>query len=172
MQSWQILREAVEQVGAKTLAAKLRVSAALIYKWSQETGPRGTGSGALNPLDRVRSILEITGDTRIVRWLCQAAGGFFVESPQLDRLNQGAGLLASTQRVIEEFSKVLSTISRSIENDGQITPDESDRIRQSWEELKSCGERFVVACERGAYAERSSSADGTQPAQSWSVGGG
>jgi hypothetical protein len=87
-------------------------------------------------------------------------------------LNQGAGLLASTQRVIEEFSKVLSTISRSIENDGQITPDESDRIRQSWEELKSCGERFVVACERGAYAERSSSADGTQPAQSWSVGGG
>lgn len=156
MQSWQILREAVEQVGAKVLAAKLRVSTALVYKWSQETGPAGTGSGALNPLDRVRSILEITKDARIVSWLCQSAGGFFVESPHFGAERQTAGLLASTQRVVEEFSNVLSTISHSIENDGQITPDESERIRQSWEQLKSCGESFVVACESGLYVGRAS----------------
>jgi hypothetical protein len=156
MQSWQIMREAVEKVGAKVLAAKLRVSTALVYKWSQETGPSGTGSGALNPLDRVRSIQEITKDARIVSWLCQAAGGFFVASPRFDVEHQTAALLASTQRVVEEFSNVLSTISRSVENDGQITPDEADRIRQSWEQLKSCGERFVVACETGMYAGRPS----------------
>ena len=155
MQSWQILREAVERVGAKALAAKLRVSTALVYKWSQDTGPDGSGSGALNPLDRVRSILEVTKDTGIVRWLCQAAGGFYVESPRFEKESQAAGLLASTQRVVEEFSNVLSTISHSIENDGRITPDESERIRESWEQLKSCGECFVIACETGAYARRS-----------------
>jgi hypothetical protein len=164
MQSWQILREAVEQVGAKVLAAKLHVSTALVYKWSQETGPAGTGSGALNPLDRVRTILQTTNDTRLVSWLCHAAGGFFVENPDFDAENQAAALLASTQKVVEEFSNVLSTISRSVENDGQITPDEADGIRQSWEELKSCGECFVVACETGLYARIGEQAsDGVAP---------
>jgi len=62
-------------------------------------------------------------------------------------------LLGTTQRVVEDFGQLLSEISRSIENDGLITKGEADKIRQSWEHLKGQAECFVVACERGLYAQ-------------------
>ncbi len=152
MESWQILRVVVERVGAKTLAAKLRISTALVYKWCQEpAGPGVPASGALNPLDRVATIVQMAGDPQIVNWLCHAANGFYVANPHAEGGNRAADLLGSTQKVVEEFSNVLSTISQSIENDGQITREEAARIRESWEELKSGGESFVNACERGFY---------------------
>lgn len=153
MQSWEVLRDAAERIGVKALAAKLRLSSALVYKWCQPaaTSEFPDSSGARNPLDRVKVILEATGDTGVVRWLCQAAGGFFVPNPRVDPGHRDEQLLAATHRVVEDFSDILTKISRSIENDGQITPDEADVIRQSWEHLKSQGECFVQACERGMY---------------------
>ena len=37
MRSWEVLREASEHIGVKALAAKLKLSPALIYKWCQES---------------------------------------------------------------------------------------------------------------------------------------
>jgi len=62
-------------------------------------------------------------------------------------------LLGTTQRVVEDFGDLLAAISRSIENDGVITTEEADSIRQSWERLKTQAECFVVACERGLYRQ-------------------
>ena len=56
--------------------------------------------------------------------------------------------------MVEEFGELLANVSRSIENDGQITADEADSIRQSWELLKTQAECFVIACERGMYLNR------------------
>jgi hypothetical protein len=56
--------------------------------------------------------------------------------------------------VVEDFGELLTAVSSSIENDGQITPEEADRIRQTWESLKTEAERFVVACERGIYRKK------------------
>ena len=61
-------------------------------------------------------------------------------------------LLATTQRVVMDFGDMLATVSRSIENDGKITADEADHIRQAWETLKTKAECLVVACEQGLYA--------------------
>ncbi|MGD8453768.1 MAG: hypothetical protein PVJ57_18295 [Phycisphaerae bacterium] len=156
MESWEVLRNAIEEVGVKAVAGKLKLSSALVYKWCQEpptaTDPRS--SGARNPLDRLRHIVEATGDPRVVNWLCNHAGGFFVPHPEVEPGDAEEQLLGSTQRVVQDFGDLLTNISTSIENDGQITPDEADRIRQSWERLKSQGESFVVACERGMYAFR------------------
>ncbi|MBI5863931.1 MAG: hypothetical protein HZB38_05390 [Planctomycetes bacterium] len=63
-------------------------------------------------------------------------------------------MLGTTQRVVEDFGELLTAVSRSIENDGQITPEEADRIRQTWESLKNTSECFVVACERGIYHKK------------------
>ncbi len=153
MESWDVLREATEQVGVKAIAAKLGLSTALVYKWCQEPPSHDPqASGALNPLDRVRVLYELTRDPRLINWLCQAANGFFVPNPSPEPGPLDEQLLGTTQRVVEDFGQLLSEISRSIENDGLITKAEADTIRQSWEHLKSQAEHFVVACEKGLYA--------------------
>ncbi len=153
MESWELLREATEGVGVKAVAARLGVSAALVYKWCQE--PRSAdleASGAPNPLDRLKTLYEVTRDPRLVNWLCNVAGGFFVPNPTAKRTDRDEQLLGITQRVVEDFGNLLSQVSRSIENDGRIEPEEAERIRRAWELLKSHAECFVVACERGQYA--------------------
>ncbi len=155
MKSWEVLQAATERVGVKAVAAKLNLSPALVYKWCQQAQQDDPdSSGARNPLDRVRAIYEITRDPLVVNWLCNAADGFFVQNPRPDPRGQDAQLLGSTQRVVEEFGELLATVSRSYENDGRITSEEADRIRQSWEELKSQAECFVLACERGLFDRR------------------
>ena len=153
MQSWEVLRDAAERIGVKALAVRLKLSTALVYKWCQEppTEDDPQTSGARNPLDRLKTIVEATEDRRVVNWLCNSAGGFFVENPDVDPGEREEQLLGTTHRVVQDFSDMLTKISHSIENDGQITEDEADTIRQSWERLKSQGECFVLACERGLY---------------------
>ena len=155
MESWEVLKAAVETVGVKAVAARLRVSAALVYKWCQPAKTQDAdASGAHNPLDRLRVIHELTRDPEVINWLCQAAGGFFVPNPHREPVPKAEELLGITQQVVEDFGGLLADISQSIENDGIITRAEADRIRAAWEQLKRHSESFVVACERGLFARR------------------
>lgn len=153
MKSWEVLREAADRIGVKALAARLNLSTALVYKWCQEP-PKDdpSGSGARNPLDRLREIIDATGDPRVINWLCNAASGFFVKNPEVEPGETEEQLLTTTQRVVIDFGDLLATVSRSIEDDGQISESEADHIRQAWEALKTKAECFVVACERGMYS--------------------
>src|SRR5512135_3145317 len=106
VESWELLREATEGVGVKAVAARLGVSAALVYKWCQE--PRSAeldASGAPNPLDRLKTLYEVTRDPRLVNWLCSVAGGFFVPNPIAKQTDHDEQLLGITQRVVEDFGK-------------------------------------------------------------------
>src|SRR5688572_14655470 len=79
MKSYDVIREAVREPGVKAVAAALKVSPALVYKWCEQ--PAGTDdpeqSGARNPLDRVDLLYQLTKDIHIVRYLCNRAGGFY-----------------------------------------------------------------------------------------------
>lgn len=122
MESWEVLKAAVETVGVKAVAARLRVSAALVYKWCQPAKTQDAdASGAHNPLDRLRVIHELTRDPEVINWLCQAAGGFFVPNPHREPVPKAEELLGITQQVVEDFGGLLADISQSIENDGIIT---------------------------------------------------
>ena len=152
MLSHEVLRRAAEPIGVKALAAKLRLSPAMVYKWCQESNREDPdASGARNPLDRLAEIFQVTGSIDVVNWLCHEAGGFYVPHPEVDRKRLDTVLLQNTQQLVTEFSQLLLTVTRSIEDDGMISPREADQIRDSWECLKSTAESFVVACERGAY---------------------
>lgn len=155
MKSWEVMREATDRVGVKAVAARLHLSSALVYKWCQEPPSADPeGSGARNPLDRVQAIYEATKDTALINWICNVADGFYVPNPRVDPAQRDEQLLYATQRVVQDFGELLSDISRGIEGDGLITADEAERIRQSWERLKSQAECFVVACEQGLYDKR------------------
>ncbi len=152
MESYEVLREAAEDIGVKALAGQLRLSPALVYKWCQESNKEDPdSSGARNPLDRLAEIVQATGDERVVNWLCHEAGGFFVHNPRAHHGDNETELLRRTQALVKEFSELLSTVTSSIEDDGQIEDKEADLIRRKWETLKITAESFVVACETGCY---------------------
>ena len=152
MQSHEVLKRAAESIGVKALAARLRLSSALVYKWCQEhdTSDRDA-SGARNPLDRVLEIVQATGDRGVVAWLCRRVDGFLASNPIVPKAELSTELIVDTQRLVQEFSRLLTTVTKSMENDSAIQPEEADRIRNAWEALKSTAETFSVACERGLY---------------------
>lgn len=152
MRSDEILKRAAEGVGVKALAAELRLSPAMVYKWCQESDPDDPdSSGARNPLDRLADIVRLTKDHRVLGWLCRESNGFFVSNP-LEKVDDVAReLLINTQRLVKEFSQLLLTVTKSIEDDGQIEPAEADRIRDAWEPFKATVEAFTLACERGLF---------------------
>lgn len=154
MKSHEVIRQAVDEPGVKAVAAALKVSAALVYKWCEPPAASDDPdqSGARNPLDRVRDMYGLTKDIRLIRWLCNDAGGFFVANPSLDlRKSTDEHIFAETRGMVREFSELLDAVTGSVEHDSHIDAKEADEIRQKWEDLKACVERFVIACEQGHY---------------------
>jgi hypothetical protein len=154
MKSYEVIRLAVDDLGVKAVAAALKVSPALVYKWCEPPADESDPdqSGAKNPLDRLREIYLLTKDIRVVRWLCNEAGGFFVSNPVPEiRKSVDEEIYAETRAMVRDFSELLDAVTESVEDDPDIDPDEADVIRQRWEDLKACVERFVISCERGHY---------------------
>lgn len=150
--SYKVLRQAADRIGVKALAATLKLSPALVYKWCQEYDENDPDtSGARNPLDRLAEIIDATGDMDVVNWLCNRAGGFFVPNPEMTVRDVGTDLLLGTQHLVKEFSDMLEEVSRSVANDGAIQPREAERIRRHWETLKRVAEGFVVSAEAGLF---------------------
>ena len=153
MKSYDVIRQAVEEPGVKAVAAALKVSPALVYKWCEPPADSDDPdqSGAKNPLDRVREMYLLTKDIRLVRWLCNEAGGFFVANPVPGTAQAACeeSIFVETRSMVREFSELLDAVTESVENDPGIDPNEADTIRQKWEDLKACVERFVIGCEKG-----------------------
>jgi hypothetical protein len=154
MKSHEILREAIDEPGVKAVAAALKVSPALVYKWCEApaTDDDPDQSGARNPLDRVRDIYLLTKDIRIVRWLCNEADGFFVSNPVPEiRRSLDEQIYEETRKMFRAFSALLDEITTSVDDDKAVDAGEADLIRDKWEDLKAVLERFVISCEAGHY---------------------
>jgi hypothetical protein len=149
MESHEVLKDAFEKTSPKEVAAALGVSLSLVYKWAQPNTE--LGSGSRNPLDRIMEVLRLTQDPRIIQWLCQSAGGYFVRNPK-SSCKQGFEVVPSTNEIVQQFADLLSIITRA-SLDNSITPDESEQIRRCWDNLKSFTEGFVKCCEEGDFEQ-------------------
>lgn len=147
MQSHELLREILQKTSAKQVAADLGLSLSMIYKWAEPDD--GSGSGTVNPLDRVEGLLKCTNDRRLVQWICQRAGGFFILNPKTNKAHPSF-LIPATNEIVQEFADLLSVIATAAA-DNHITTVESKTIRARWEELKSVTEGFVACCEEGNF---------------------
>jgi hypothetical protein len=157
MKSYEIIRQAVDEPGVKAVAAALKVSPALVYKWCEQPADIDDPdqSGARNPLDRVREMFLLTKDIRLIRWLCNEAGGFFVSNPVPDlRRSLDENDFSETRSLVRDFSELLDAVTDAVDDDPGIDAQEADEIRQKWEDLKACVERFVIGCEKGHYRLR------------------
>ena len=139
----------MENVGVKAIASDMKLSSSLLYKWCQPN-EEPDESGATNPLDRLARIFEATGDLNLISWICQQADGFFTPNPKPGN-DSAESLFAHTQRMVAEFSDLLQAVSKSYDEDGEVCPDDAQKIRREWEELKGVGESFVSGCERGLF---------------------
>ena len=148
MQSHELLREVFQKCSPKVVAANLGLSLSMIYKWA-EPGDTATGSGSANPLDRIEALIRCTNDHRLVQWICQRAGGFFILNPKTNRPHPDY-LIPATNEIVQEFADLLAVVAAAAA-DNQITQKESQQIRERWEELKSVTETFVACCEEGNF---------------------
>jgi len=148
MQSHELLREVFQKCSPKQVASELGLSLSMIYKWS-EPASEVTGSGSTNPLDRIEALLKCTKDPRLVAWICERGGGFFIPNPATKNPHPDF-LMPATNEIVQEFADLLAVIS-SAAADNQITEKESEQIRRRWEELKSVTEGFVRCCEQGNF---------------------
>ncbi|MCW1887209.1 hypothetical protein OKA04_20895 [Luteolibacter flavescens] len=147
MESHEVLRNAFAKTSPKAVAADLGISLSLVYKWAEKQSE--DGSGSRNPLDRLMKIIELSGDLRIVEWLCQQTGGYFVRNPQ-SSCEKGFQVLPATNEIVGQFSVLLQQISTAA-LDHSINKDEAREIRECWDKLKSYAEGFVRCCEEGDY---------------------
>jgi len=146
MESHELLREVFDKTTPKEVSAAMELSTSMIYKWAQ---PRtGEGSGIENPLDRVEALYQTTGDHRLIQWLCQRAGGFFIQNPK--NAPHPHFLIPATNQIVQEFADLLQVVAAAAA-DNQIVPAEAKQIRARWEELKSVTEGFVACCEEGNF---------------------
>ncbi|MGA9043129.1 MAG: phage regulatory CII family protein [Terriglobales bacterium] len=148
MESHELLREIFEKKTPKEVSADLELSTSMIYKWAQPCA--GEGSGVENPLDRIEALFQSTGDQRLVQWICQRAGGFFILNPK--NAPHPHYLIPATNQIVQEFADLLAVIATATAAaDNQVTPAETKQIRARWEELKSVTEGFVECCEEGNF---------------------
>jgi hypothetical protein len=145
MDSHEVMREVLKKTPAKQIAAEMKVSLSLVYKWTE---PPEEGSGANNPLDRVGQLIRISDDARIAQWVCERMNGFFIRNPKA--LKHGDQLIPFTNDIVQEFADMLATIAQAA-GDNVINKDEARDIRRRWEELKSVTEGFVKAAEDGDF---------------------
>lgn len=150
MHSYEVLREVLQTTSAKQISADLSLSLSLIYKWA-ETPNEELGTGGPNPLDRVDQLIQCTKDPRIVHWICQRAGGFFIKNPKT-HLAHPDFLIPATNEIVQEFADLLSVIAMAAA-DSHINAVEAKSIRKRWEELKTVTENFVVCCENGNFSK-------------------
>jgi hypothetical protein len=148
MQSHEILREVFQQCSPKQVAAELGLSLSMIYKWAEPADVEA-GSGSTNPLDRIDALLKCTNDRKLVQWICQRAGGFFILNPKVNKPHPSY-LIPATNEIVQEFADLLAVIA-SAAADNQITQKEAQIIRARWEELKTVTESFVACCEEGNF---------------------
>lgn len=148
MESHEILREAFQQTSPKEIAAEMGLSLSLVYKWAQPG--EGKGSGVDNPLDRVIQLVRLTQNPRLLEWLCQKAGGYYVRNPSYQGCDDEPDVFPATNEIIQEFADLLESITTAA-GDRTISVRESEKIRQQWDELKAFTEGFVRCCEEGNF---------------------
>ena len=138
MESHEVVRQALDKISPKEVAAEMGVSLSLVYKWAQPDDNQG--SGTANPLDRVLQLYSLTKDDHLVQWLCSQAAGVFVKNPPS----------TCRREIVQQFADLLSSISQAAV-DNSISDDEASGIRRVWDELKRYTEGFVRCCEEGDF---------------------
>ena len=148
MKSHRVLKQVFRETSVQCVAESINLSPSTVYKWA-ESPDTGSASGISNPLDRTLALCNATEDLRIIRWLCEQSGGFFVTNTG-DNGEVIQQLAPATSQVVKQFADLLSIVAGAA-SDSKISAKEANNIRQEWEKLKRIAEGYVKCCEAGNF---------------------
>lgn len=145
MKSHEVLRKVIKDGNAKEIADALGTSQSNVYKWSQDGE-----SHRKNPLERLVGLIRATNDMRVLHWLCEQHNGYFVQNPAAKK-RKPLPLSPAQNMVVHQFAEMIALISKAA-SDNAISEDESRKISERWEHLKSLAEGFVNCCRNKNFA--------------------
>ena len=145
MDSGDVIKEVVADMGIKHVATQMRLSPSLLYRWC-DPQRNGNASAAVNPLDRVLELCKLTGNDRPIRWLCEKTDGFFTSNPSVGDVEADFSI-RHTQQIVQEFSELLTAIASAMSEGEEVSPSDAEKIRSEWEDLKRVAESYVVSVE-------------------------
>ncbi|MBT6449609.1 MAG: hypothetical protein HOK62_02670, partial [Verrucomicrobiales bacterium] len=152
MKSHRLLKRVFKDSSVPIVANEMRLSPSTVYKWA-EAPDSGSASGIANPLDRALSLYNATGDPRVIHWLCEQTGGFYVDNAVAASNGKTPQRLApATSKVVKQFADLLSTVA-SAASDSKINQREARAIRREWEKLKRIAEGYIQCCEKGSFKQ-------------------
>jgi hypothetical protein len=150
----------LKSTSAKQISSDLNLSLSLIYKWAETPDPEAL-SQSYNPLDRVDQLFQSTRDLRLIHWICERSGGFFIRNPKTTHSHPDY-LIPATNQIVQEFADLLAVVA-SAAADNAVTAPEAKKIRARWEQLKTVTETFVHCCESGNFSELKEVPQATKP---------
>ena len=152
MKSHRLLKRVFKCSSVPIIANEMHLSPSTVYKWA-EAPDTGSASGIPNPLDRALSLYNATDDPRLIHWLCEQTGGFYVDNTVAASNGDAPQRLApATSKVVKQFADLLSTVA-SAASDSKINQREARAIRREWEKLKRVAEGSVKCCEQGNFKQ-------------------
>lgn len=129
MKSDEVIKDAVNGK-TKDVADKLGLSPESLYKW-MDSNPKYN-----NPVKRILKLLDATEDIRIIEYICNKSGGYFVRNT--DDLNPKAHI----NKIYSEMADVIKAIAEGWE-DEHLTKNELWKIQVEFSELQSCLTGFL-----------------------------
>ena len=154
MKSHRMLKQVFRETSVQCVAESINLSPSTVYKWA-ESPDTGSASGISNPLDRTLALYRATGDPRVIHWLCEQTGGFYVGNAVAASNGDTPQRLApATSKVVKQFADLLSTVAGAA-SDSKISKREAKSIRKEWESLKRIAEGYVKCCEAGNFKQLS-----------------
>lgn len=145
MKAHEILHEIFQDHCVKGIAGQIGMQPRSVNKWAETCDP-----AAVSPVERTGQLLDcLTGDDRLIQYLCRRAGGYYVPNPRV-KAHAPEPLLEAHSRVVHEFAELIALVCEA-SGDNVITAAEAKRIRRHWEQSKTRTEDFVQCCERGNF---------------------
>jgi hypothetical protein len=143
MKSHEIFRWLFQRFSVKEIAITLGFSRTTVYGWGEEGA-----SHRRNPAEQLDELRRLTGDLRLLQWLCERAGGFLVLNPQARSPKPDA--LSAECEVVQASADYLKAVTEFLKP-GARSREKAAQLRSCWEQLKSTGEGLVLGCETGRF---------------------
>lgn len=95
------------ELSVEQVAEELRVSPALVYKWGEDDERHHF------PANLVAPLTQLTGDARLIEYLCRRCDGVFVELPR------GCRDLDVARKMVGEFAHALDAFASATSADSE-----------------------------------------------------
>jgi hypothetical protein len=147
--SKELMIDAINQEGVGFTHAETGIKAHKLHGWTSKTTVE---KYAMNPIDEVIALCQVSGNIDIIRHLCSKFGGSFTPDPV--HADVDGCVFTDVNKSIRELSNTIVEITDSLYDDSKITKEEAFNMRDSWSKCQSTVEPMIRKCELGHYDGR------------------